>query len=206
MPEAKPFLTWLPHHAQRVVPWRNGLGQTREVAIDPPDGSVERGFRWRVSCAGVAADGPFSVFPGVDRSLWLVRGDGVELDVDGRRVLLDQRWQRVDFAGEAPVHARLRGGPIDDLNVMVRRSDVLADAALLELSEGATAPLSLPAGQHVLLGLQGVATVFGGVLGGSAGGGDAVRCDGAIAGELLAMDGAVVVLVVTFVARHGVDP
>jgi uncharacterized protein len=192
-----PFLTWLPRHAQRSVPWRNGLGSTREVAIDPPDGSVDAGFRWRVSCAGVAADGPFSSFPGVDRSLWLLRGDGVELDVAGRTLRLEQPWQRADCAGEGPVTARLLGGPIDDLNVMVRRADVSTAAELHEVAEGATLPLALPAGQHVVLGLRGVLTVFGGVLGD----GDAVRCDGAITGELLAMDGAVVVLVATFVPR-----
>src|SRR5690606_16282318 len=133
MANALPFLTWLPRWTQRVVAWRNGLGSTREVAIDPLDGSVEQGFRWRVSCAGVAADGPFSRFPGVDRTLWLVRGDGLLLDLDGREVRLDQRLQRVDFAGEANVHARLLGGAVDDLNVMVRRGEVRADSSMHQL-------------------------------------------------------------------------
>jgi hypothetical protein len=196
MTSSRPFLRWLPRHVQRVVPWRNGLGSTREVAIEPPDGSVERGFRWRVSCAGVAADGPFSAFPGVDRTLWLVRGDGLLLDVDGREVRLERPWQRIDFAGEARMHARLLGGEVDDLNVMVRRADTRAESAVHQLGEGHTERLALADGVHVVLGLAGVVTVFGGVLGP----GDAVRCDGAIQGDLLVLDGDAAVLVASFAA------
>lgn len=191
-----PFLRWLPRDTQRVVPWRNGLGSTREVAIEPPDGSVEHGFRWRISQAGVVADGPFSAFPGIDRMLWLVRGDGLLLDVDGRELRLERRWQRVDFAGEVRVHARLLGGEVDDLNVMVRRGETRAAAAVHELGEGHSERIELGDGAHVVLCVAGVVTVFGGVLGA----GDAVRCDGAIQGELLALDGEVAVLVASFAA------
>ena len=196
MTTARPFLRWLPRTAQRVVPWRNGLGRTREVAIDPPGGSVDGGFRWRVSCAGVAANGPFSTFAGIDRTLWLARGDGMVLSVDGSDVRLERPWQRVDFPGEAAVQARLLGGEVDDLNVMVRRDAVRAETRILERGAGETEPLRLGDGVHVLLGMTGVVTVFGGVLGP----GDAVRCDGAITSELLVLDGDAAVLVATFVA------
>lgn len=192
---SRPFLRWLPRATQRVMPWRNGLGRTREIAIEPPDGSVEAGFDWRVSQAGVAADGPFSTFAGVDRTLWLVRGDGLVLSLDGREVRLERPWQRVDFAGEAAVQARLLGGAVDDLNVMVRRDAVRAETRILERGEGRTERLELGDGSHVLLGLVGTVTVFGGVLGP----GDAVRCDGAITSELLVLDGDAAVLVATFV-------
>ena len=185
----------LPRDRQRVVPWRNGLGSTREVAIEPADGSVERGFDWRISCAGVAADGPSSHFAGIDRSLWLVRGAGIELTVDGRHERLDRRWQRCDFAGEANVTARLLDGPIDDVNVMVRRGVVRAQAELHCLAEGSELPLSWGQGSHVLLCLGGTVTVVGGVLGS----GDALRCDGAVRSSLLALDGEAGVLVTSFV-------
>ena len=93
-------LTWIRRHEQRVVPWRNGGGSTRQVAIAPPDGGLGTGFAWRVSVAGVAADGPFSALPGIDRSLWLLRGAGMDLDLDGELVRLDRPLQRLDFAGE----------------------------------------------------------------------------------------------------------
>lgn len=184
----------MPRDAQRVVPWRNGLGSTREVAIEPASGSVERGFDWRISLAGVSADGPFSSFPGVDRSLWLVRGAGLELCIDGHGERLERQWQRVDFAGESAVAARLLQGPIEDLNVMVRRSAVRAEAQIHELCDGAELPLAWGAGAHAVLCLRGVVTLLGGVLGS----GDAVRCDAAGSIALLALDGRPVVLVVSF--------
>jgi environmental stress-induced protein Ves len=187
-------VVWLPRDAQRTVPWRNGLGSTREVAIEPVSGSVERGFDWRISRAGVANDGPFSSFPGIDRSLWLVRGAGLELRIDECSERLERPWQRVDFAGEAEVSARLLGGPIEDLNVMVRRGAVRAAAKIHELCDGAELPILWEAGSQVVLCLQGAVALLGGVLGA----GDAVRCDGAGSCTLLALDGRPVVLVASF--------
>lgn len=161
--------------AQKVVPWRNGAGSTREVAIEPPTASVATGFAWRVSIAGVAADGPFSTFPGVDRSLWLLRGAGMELEVDGARMRLDGPLQRIQFAGEQHVSARLLAGPTEDLNVMVSRRDVTAVADLHELAAGAAWGAELPQGQHLLLVLAGALSLAGGTVGA----GDAVRLDGA---------------------------
>jgi environmental stress-induced protein Ves len=49
-------------------PWKNGGGQTTDVAVFP-DGAGLDDFDWRVSIARVDGDGPFSIFPGVDRPL-----------------------------------------------------------------------------------------------------------------------------------------
>jgi environmental stress-induced protein Ves len=116
---------------QRVMPWANGGGSTREVAIEPPDGSLASGFRWRISRAHVGSDGPFSHLPGVDRSLWLVAGNGMRLAVAGREVVLDRPLQRLDFAGETPIHAHLLAGPCDDLNVMTARGRLQAEVAVV---------------------------------------------------------------------------
>lgn len=176
------------------MPWRNGGGSTREVAIEPPDGSLERGFDWRVSCAGVAVDGPFSPFPGVDRSLWLVRGAGVRLEFADHAVQLTAPWQRVDFPGEQTVVARLLAGPIDDLNVMVRRGAIRCAACVEALAEGHVRRVEFGPGEHLLLALAGPLAVHGGVLGH----GDAVRWRGELAGEVLALDGDAVWLQATF--------
>lgn len=107
--------------ADRIAaPWKNGGGVTREVAAFPPGAGMDD-FAWRVSLADVAADGPFSAFPGVDRVLTVIEGSGLVLDLDGRRLALDADAPPIAFAGEAPVEARLTRGPIRDLNVMVRR-------------------------------------------------------------------------------------
>lgn len=107
--------------ADRIAaPWRNGGGVTREVAAFPPGAGMDA-FGWRISLADVAADGPFSAFPGVDRVLTVIEGAGLVLDVEGRAATLDAASPPLAFAGEAKVAARLTGGPIRDLNLMVRR-------------------------------------------------------------------------------------
>jgi len=85
-------------------------------------------FRWRVSIAEIESDGPFSSFPGIERDLLLLEGNGIELDIDGdapRRLV--QRFERIHFGGEANVHCRLLAGATRDFNVMAQRDDVRAD-------------------------------------------------------------------------------
>jgi len=110
--------------------WKNDGGWTTEIARDPAssdDPGLEE-FRWRVSIAEIERDGAFSAFPGVDRDLLLLSGNGIELDIgDAEPVRLDQRFQRVRFAGEDAVHCRLLAGPTRDFNVMVRRGVIEAE-------------------------------------------------------------------------------
>ncbi|MEJ2814913.1 HutD family protein [Caulobacter sp. CCG-8] len=107
--------------ADRIAtPWKNGGGVTREVAAWPSGADLD-GFEWRISLAEIAADGPFSTFPGVDRVLTVIQGEGLLLTVDDRMLALDAASPPLDFPGEARVAARLTDGPISDLNVMVRR-------------------------------------------------------------------------------------
>ena len=52
----------------RVMPWKNGGGTTTEVAVSPEGAGLDH-FDWRISMARVEQDGPFSTFPGIDRTL-----------------------------------------------------------------------------------------------------------------------------------------
>jgi len=65
----------IPFAGLSPVPWKNGAGSTTEIAVFPQDAGFTD-FDWRVSLATIGADGPFSVFPGVDRTLALVEGHG----------------------------------------------------------------------------------------------------------------------------------
>ncbi|MEO6954519.1 MAG: HutD family protein [Polyangia bacterium] len=106
-------------HANLVpAPWKNGGGSTTTIAVEPQGASLDD-FDWRISLATIDRDGPFSSFPGIDRSLALVEGGGVELDVAGRRVVLGQ--DVLEFPGELAVTAKLHGGSTTDFNVMTRR-------------------------------------------------------------------------------------
>ena len=72
--------------------------------------------------AEVAREGAFSAFAGIDRTLTLLSGAGMVLEfAQGGAVALDTHAPPLPFPGEAAIHARLRDGPILDLNVMTRR-------------------------------------------------------------------------------------
>ncbi len=102
------------------MPWRNGGGSTLELAIEPPDATLETGFHWRLSSAQVATSGPFSRFPGLERWLLLLDGDGFHIDFGDRgSVELTHALQPLRFSGDWPAEATLRGGPSSDLNLMV---------------------------------------------------------------------------------------
>ncbi|UTY57783.1 HutD family protein [Massilia sp. erpn] len=102
-------------------PWKNGGGSTTEIAVAPMGASFDE-FDWRISLATIAASGPFSVFPGIDRTLTLVEGAGVVLDVGNeRRVALSEREPVVAFPGETAVSATIEG-ITTDFNVMTRRA------------------------------------------------------------------------------------
>lgn len=101
--------------------WRNGGGETVEIAAHPPGAALDA-FDWRVSMAHVAADGPFSVFPGINRTLGVLSGAGLELAIEGSGLhRLTPASAPLSFPADAPTTARLLGGPITDLNVMTRR-------------------------------------------------------------------------------------
>ncbi|MDI7861981.1 HutD family protein [Rhizobiaceae bacterium n13] len=106
----------------RRMPWKNGGGETVEIAVDPQGASLAD-FDWRISMATVAADGPFSAFPGIDRTLSILDGSGMVLDIEGRtpvRLTVDDA--PLHFAADVATSATLVGGPITDLNVMSRRT------------------------------------------------------------------------------------
>lgn len=105
----------------RVMPWRNGGGSTTEIAVFPAGAGLDD-FDWRISMAGVVEDGAFSRFPGIDRTLALLGGGGVVLDIEGRpAATLTHQGVAASFPGDAATSARLLAGPILDLNVMTRR-------------------------------------------------------------------------------------
>jgi environmental stress-induced protein Ves len=137
------------------MPWKNGGGETLEIAVFPSNAPGGE-FDWRISMATVAADGPFSRFPGIDRTLTVIDGDAIELFVEGvPPVLLDQAAAPYSFPGDVQTSGRLRDGPIADLNVMVRRGLAHAvtrlDAAELARATGSSPTLFVVALQEVTI-------------------------------------------------------
>ncbi|APO94596.1 HutD/Ves family protein [Xanthomonas vesicatoria] len=141
--------------SSRVIPateyrrerWRNQLGWTREILrLGEPDA-----WELRLSIAEIEQDAAFSEFPGIDRELVLLHGNGMRLQFGAggrdvgdcaargaaliagqtdagasvaganRIVELLPPYQRVRFAGEETVDASLLDGPTQDFNLMWRR-------------------------------------------------------------------------------------
>jgi environmental stress-induced protein Ves len=104
--------------------WKNGTGWTREIVRTPETGDWD----WRLSIAEIEQDGPFSVFPGIDRELVLIRGNGLRLRFsDGEVHELQPPHARLRFAGEREVRSELLEGPTHDFNLMWRRDAMVAE-------------------------------------------------------------------------------
>ena len=132
-------------------PWKNGGGSTREIACWPPGTGLDS-FDWRISVATIAADGAFSVFAGIDRSITLLSGDGVLLHGEHGTHRLDQPLVPFAFAGETPIRATLLGGASEDFNVMTRRGRCRADVKVWRYAVDGP---STPPHAALLLAVQG---------------------------------------------------
>lgn len=152
--------------AHRVMTWKNGGGTTAEIAIAPEGASLAGdGFLWRLSLARIEQDGPFSAFPGIDRTIMLVEGAGMTLTTEtGTVISLDHRFVPQDFPGEWAVDCRLARGPVRDLNLMVNRARGGRSWEILELgakparlgASGDTLILHVLVGHATLTGIAGV--------------------------------------------------
>lgn len=116
------------------MPWKNGGGVTVEIAISPINAPVDN-FDWRISTATVANDGPFSIFPDIDRTLSVLEGNGIVLDVEGAETTLKRETAPFAFAADASSGARLIEGPITDLNVMTRRGNFAHQVERIDVND-----------------------------------------------------------------------
>lgn len=130
----------IPANEYRRERWRNQLGWTREIYREPEQDD----WSWRLSIAEIERDSAFSSFPGVDRVLVLLSGNGLRLrfqdgdgdsgtDSDtesagkGEVVELHPPHGKLRFAGEREVVGELIDGPTHDFNLMWRRDRVQAE-------------------------------------------------------------------------------
>ncbi len=100
----------------RPQPWKNGGGTTRELVAWPSADA----WQVRISVAEIAADGPFSAYPGVARWFTVLKGAGVELRVGDRLHRLGRNSAPLCFDGGVSAVCRLVDGPTRDLNLMLR--------------------------------------------------------------------------------------
>lgn len=101
----------------KVMPWKNGGGISIELYKIPHSSDSDR-FYFRLSVANVEMDGPFSLFPGIDRSLVCLSGNGFRLNFNDHVKILSP-LDMIDFKGEEKIFCELVQGPCQDFNMMV---------------------------------------------------------------------------------------
>lgn len=121
----------IPASHYRRERWRNQLGWTREIYRSGPGGPDEdagQDWDWRLSIAEIECDAAFSPFPGIDRVLVLLSGNGLRLRFDdGETVELQPPHDKHRFAGERAVSGELVDGATHDFNLMWRRDRIAAE-------------------------------------------------------------------------------
>lgn len=103
--------------------WKNGAGWTSEILkVQGSDDRDTNDWDLRLSIAEIETDAPFSAFPGVERELVLLSGNGLRLHFDdgGVHELLPPH-DRLRFAGERVASGELIDGATRDFNLMWKR-------------------------------------------------------------------------------------
>jgi hypothetical protein len=112
----------LPAKRYVEMPWKNGLGVTREVCRFPQEGDYD----WRISLATLREPGPFSAFPGYLRNISVLEGEGMWLTIDGQRSPFIPPFEALGFSGASEVSCEITGGPLLDFNVIYREAALRA--------------------------------------------------------------------------------
>lgn len=146
---------WLGAGDFTAMPWANGKGVTLELARA---NDAEGRMLWRLSRAKVVEEGPFSLFPGVERNLTVLTGPGFDLVGEGLH-LAARPLVPVAFAGDVLVRAVSVGAPSDDFNVMTARALPRPEVRVLTAAErlvpGGLLALYFPQSARLLLSDEG---------------------------------------------------
>ncbi|MEZ0391815.1 MAG: HutD family protein [Pseudobdellovibrionaceae bacterium] len=139
----------------KIMPWKNGSGVTAEIDIEPKGVDFREGnFEWRLSSARIEDENQFSRFPGYDRILTVLSGEGLLLNSQELGP-----FEIFEFQGEDPVDCALIENPVEDLGLIFKREKYKCSMQILDV----TGPmyLKLEKGTHFFLSLSGQANVAG---------------------------------------------
>lgn len=113
----------IPPSEFKTLAWKNGLGETIELAINEGGTLVE--FDWRISMASVIEDGEFSNFSGYTRNLVLIEGNGINLQHNDNKIdKLSHILDRTTFDGDNKTIGNLHAGDITNFNVITRAKTI----------------------------------------------------------------------------------
>ena len=120
------------------MPWKNGGGHTKQLAIFPKTASFADPFLWRLSLAEISLSGPFSTFTGYDRHIVQVSGSHLRLDHGEGGVKDLCLEQPYSFSGDLSTSCILKNGPAQDINLMVRRDAAYGDLKVNPIEANST--------------------------------------------------------------------
>jgi hypothetical protein len=147
----------LPFNRYRQVPWRNGGGSARDIAVHPVGASMADPFGWRVALAEIEHDGPFSHYePDVERIITLLDGAGFELEFEeAPGISLSEPHMPARFRGHWQTSCRLKGGRCIVINILY--DDRAYSSQTHIIRPGADQPMifSPPGRQSILFCLNG---------------------------------------------------
>ncbi|HWK45626.1 MAG TPA: HutD family protein [Stellaceae bacterium] len=145
----------------RSMRWRNGLGQSMEIAAAPGGDAAP----WRFGIATIDRSCPFSIYPAHDRTILPLDIDGFVLTFSGDEsgpLTVDDPMRPVAFGGEWPAECRLLGGPVRAVNVMTDRTVFTHRVSVVSLT-GEPVDCPLAGNPCLVLALRGdvIATIGG---------------------------------------------
>lgn len=143
------------------MPWKNGLGTTTEIAVDPPGAGLDA-FAWRVSVAELTTSGPFSSFPGYERIIIQTEGEPMELVHEGRGRHRLAWLSPYRFEGEWSTRGELAAPPVRDFNVMARRDWLRSSASVHHLGGGDAVGLASAATAQIVYAFRGALAIRAG--------------------------------------------
>ena len=109
--------------SSRSMPWANGLGSTLEIATDAHSHHAQSdSWTWRLSVADVPNRAHFSKFPGVDRWIACLHGDGMRINRSNVWTTLPNSGDALSFAGEEMVTGDPIGTNVRDVNWFLYRN------------------------------------------------------------------------------------
>ena len=141
------MITPLDPGGYRKTPWKNGGGETVDIA--------EHEDAWRFGRTPITTPGPFSDYSGFDRAQVLVAGRGLVLETPDGCIDVRTPFRPVTFAGEKPIVSRLEAGRVEVVNLIGNRAKVRIDLQVLH----AGATLGRSAGTHIVYAVQGRAAL-----------------------------------------------
>lgn len=139
----------------KIMPWKNGAGVTAEIDISPYGSDFkENNFEWRISSAHIADENTFSQFPGYDRILTVLSGEGLILNSQELGP-----FEIFEFEGEDKINCSLIENPVEDLNVIFKRGKYECSMQLINIE--APMYLKVSEGTHFFLPLSSQVTIAG---------------------------------------------